>query len=297
GPTAVGKTDLCIRFANYFKTEIISSDSRQFFIELNIGTAKPTVEEMKGVKHHFVNFLHIDQEYSAGHFERDALKKLDELFINHDVVIMTGGSGMYNKALCEGMDLLPEAPSHFREKLNQEYAEKGLDPLQKMLQDLDPSYYSKVDLNNPQRIIRALEVCLATGKPFSFFQNQNKVERPFHILKIGLEREREELYERINHRMDLMIGKGLFDEAQSLFSKRHLNALQTVGYKEIFDYLEGKFDKEEAIRLLKRNSRRYAKRQMTWFKKDPEIKWFNPEEENKIIDYLEKKMIALNISN
>lgn len=291
GPTAVGKTSLSIHFAKRFQTEIISADSRQFYREMEIGTAKPTTEEMDGVPHHFINSLSIHDDYNVGKFEKDALNLLDNLFKIHDVVLVVGGSGLYVKALCEGIDDMPEIPAEIREKLNLEYEKNGIEYLQQELAQSDPKYFEIVDIQNPQRLIRALELFRATGKNMSFYRAQEKqIERPFNIIKIGLERPREELYERINLRMDQMIQEGLFEEAEKLYPFKHLNALQTVGYTEIFDYLASKFDKEEAIRLLKRNSRRYAKRQMTWFKRDEEFVWFSAENKDEVVDYLESKI-------
>ena len=291
GPTAVGKTSLSIELAKRFQTEIISADSRQFFKEMEIGTAKPSEEEMDGVTHHFINSHSIHDNYNVGQFEKDALKKLDQLFQKHDVVFVVGGSGLYVKALCEGIDDMPVIPAEIRQKLNAEFEQNGIEYLQNEVAKCDPEYFKIVDQQNPQRLIRALELYYATGKNMSFYRTQqNKVERPFNIIKIGLERTREELYDRINLRMDQMISEGLFEEAEKLYHYRNLNALQTVGYSEIFGFLNGEYDREEAIRLLKRNSRRYAKRQMTWFKRDPEFVWFSAEDKGKVIDYLESKI-------
>ncbi|MGM0581042.1 MAG: tRNA (adenosine(37)-N6)-dimethylallyltransferase MiaA [Bacteroidota bacterium] len=291
GPTAVGKTSLSIQLAKGFQTEIISADSRQFYKEMEIGTAKPSEEEMDGVPHHFVNSHSIQDDYNVGQFEKDVLKLLDELFQKHDVVFVVGGSGLYVKALCEGIDDMPTIPVEIRQKLNAEFVQNGIEYLKKEVAQCDPKYFEIVDQQNPQRLIRALELYRATGKNMSFYRGQEKqVERPFNIIKIGLERPREELYDRINLRMDQMIAEGLFEEAEKLYPFKNLNALQTVGYSEIFGFLNGEYDREEAIRLLKRNSRRYAKRQMTWFKRDPEFVWFSAEEKDKVVDYLESKI-------
>ncbi|WP_375578184.1 tRNA (adenosine(37)-N6)-dimethylallyltransferase MiaA [Marivirga tractuosa] len=291
GPTAVGKTSLSIQLAKRFQTEIISADSRQFYKEMQIGTAKPTEEEMGGVLHHFVNSHNIQDDYNVGHFEKDALKLLDDLFKKHDMVFVVGGSGLYVKALCEGIDDMPTIPVEIRQKLNAEFEQNGIEYLQKEVAQCDPEYFEIVDQQNPQRLIRALELYRATGKNMSYYRAQeNKIERPFNIIKIGLERPREELYDRINLRMDQMIAEGLFEEAEKLYPFKNLNALQTVGYSEIFGFLDGEYDRKEAIRLLKRNSRRYAKRQMTWFKKDEEFVWFSAEDKGKVIDYLESKI-------
>lgn len=291
GPTAVGKTSLSIQLAERFQTEIISADSRQFYKEMEIGTAKPTMEEMKGVPHHFINSHSIQDDYNVGQFEKDALKLLDKLFQKHDAVFVVGGSGLYVKALCEGIDDMPAIPAEIRQKLNGEFEQNGIEYLQNEVAKSDPEYFKIVDQQNPQRLIRALELFRATGKNMSFYRAQEKqVDRPFNIIKIGLERPREELYVRINLRMDQMISEGLFEEAEKLYSFKNLNALQTVGYSEIFGFLDGEYDREEAVRLLKRNSRRYAKRQMTWFKRDPEFVWFSAEDKGKVIDYLESKI-------
>lgn len=291
GPTAVGKTSLSIQLAKRYKTEIISADSRQFFKETEAGTAKPTDEEMDGVPHHFVNSHSIHDDYNVGQFEKDALMLLDNLFQSQDVIFVVGGSGLYVKALCEGIDEMPAIPPEIRRKLNSEFEQNGIEYLQEQVSESDPEYFKIVDQQNPQRLIRVLELYRATGKNMSFYRAQEKqVERPFNIIKIGLERPREELYDRINLRMDQMISEGLFEEAEKLYPFKDLNALQTVGYSEIFGFLDGEYDREEAVRLLKRNSRRYAKRQMTWFKRDSEFVWFSADDKGKVIDYLESKL-------
>ncbi len=276
GPTAVGKTALAIELAELLRTEIVSADSRQFYCEMTIGTAKPTDAELLRARHHFINSHSISEFYSAGDFERDALLLLENLFQSQQNAVAVGGSGLYLKALWEGFDDIPEVDEKYREQLNHEFLEGGLEPLLLELYESDPTFHSQVDKHNHQRVIRALEIIRGTGKPFSDFRKSStKQGRRFENLKIGLQMDREKLNERINVRMDHMIQNGLFAEAEKLMSRRNQNALQTVGYKEIFGYLDGDYDKEEAIRLLKRNSRRYAKRQMTWFKADPEIKWFD----------------------
>ena len=290
GPTAVGKTDLCLNLAKKFKTEIVSCDSRQFYREMNLGTAKPTSEELKQVPHHFINSLSIEDEYDVKKFEQEALVLLESLFEQHQVVIMTGGSGLFADAIVNGLDEMPVVAPEIRAGIIQEYEQKGLAFLQKEIAINDPEYFEKVDQKNPQRLMRALEIWRGTGQKFSSFRVKSKKERPFEVIKIGLERDREELYSRIDLRMDQMITAGLFQEADALFEKRHLNALQTVGYSEIFGFLEGRYDKEEAIRVLKRNSRRYAKRQLTWFKKDESIKWFSPENKESILEFLAYQM-------
>lgn len=276
GPTAVGKTDLSIRLAKWLKTEIISADSRQFYKEMSIGTAKPTIEEMDGVVHHFIDSHSISEYYSAGDFERDAIALLEnDIFKRHNVAIMVGGSGFFVKAITDGLDEMPEAPLELREQLMQRLENEGVETLANELRILDPVYCETADLQNSQRVVRALEVCMATGKPFSSFHKKGKIERNFKFIKIGIEREREELYERINKRMDLMLEAGLVDEVKALLPFRNHNALQTVGYKEVFEFLDGNYDEKTMIELLKRNSRRYAKRQMTWFKNQDAFEWFN----------------------
>lgn len=287
GPTAVGKTDLSIRLAQKLNTEIISADSRQFYKELSIGTAKPSIEEMDGVKHHFIDSHSIEAYYSAGDFERDVIKLLEEdIFKRKDVVIMTGGSGLFVKAITDGLDEMPEAPLALRESLMQRLETEGVEPLASELQKLDPEYAATADLQNSQRVVRALEVCLSTGKPFSEFHKKNKAERNFQFIKIGIERPREELYDRINRRMDIMLANGLEDEVKGLSNYRNHNALQTVGYKEVFEFVDGAYDHKTMVELLKRNSRRYAKRQMTWFKNQDAFQWFNAEDFDGVYAYV-----------
>ena len=290
GPTAVGKTDLALHLAVHFKTEIVSADSRQFYREMTIGTAKPTEAELAKVKHHFINNLSIEEEYTAGRYEIETLSLLQELFEKYDTVVLTGGSGLFIKALCDGMDDIPAVDPQLREKLNEEYKEHGLDPLLQELKEKDLAYYELVDKANPMRIIRALELCRGTGKSFSSFRTSIKKERPFKIIKIGLNRDRKELYERIEQRMDSMLENGLVAEAEKLYPFKNLNALQTVGYSEVFDYLEHKVKYEEMVDLLKQNSRRYAKRQLTWFSKDKEFVWFHPSQEKEIVEFIEKRL-------
>lgn len=283
GPTASGKTDLAIKLARHLKTEIISADSRQVYKELTIGTAKPSAEELATVKHHFINSLSIEQDYDAATFGEEAFARLVQLFENYDAVIVCGGSGLYVKALLEGFDDIPEVPDEIREELAARYAEHGLAWLQAKMKEVDPAGLAALDSKNPQRLLRALEVKLATGRSITAFQKKQKRHLPFRVIKIGLEVERALLYQRIDSRMDAMIEAGLFEEAKSLYPYRTKNALQTVGYQEIFEFMEGKYDRQEAIRLLKRNSRRYAKRQLTWFKRDEEIIWMNPANDEQII--------------
>jgi len=286
GPTAVGKTDLCVQLARYYNTEIVSADSRQLYREMYLGTARPTAEEQQGVVHHFIGSHSIRQEYNAGMYEKDVLALLDRLFATRDVVILTGGSGLYVRAVCEGMDEMPEVGPAIRQQLTHVQQEQGLTPLLTQLQQLDPAYYAQVDKANPQRVIRALEVCLSAGKPYTLFRKNSQQLRPFNSIMIGLTRDRAELYKRIDQRMDLMLAQGLLDEAKALYPYREHNALQTVGYKEIFDFLEGKYDWAEAVRLLKRNSRRYAKRQLTWFYKNSAYTWFEPRQWHEIIHFI-----------
>jgi tRNA dimethylallyltransferase len=293
GPTAVGKTDLCLKLAKKFQTEILSCDSRQFYREMNRGTAKPSADELAEVPHHFINNLSITDAYDVRKYEEEALDLLGNLFQKHRVVILTGGTGLFADVVVNGMDAIPEVAPEIREEIIHEYQSKGLTWLQVAVQEVDPEFYAQVDRANPQRLMRALEIWRGTGLKFSSFRTKNKVKRPFEVIKIGLDRPREELYRRIDSRMEQMLAKGLFAEAEGLFEKRGLNALQTLGYTEIFDFLEGKYDKEELIRLLKRNSRRYAKRQLTWFRRDPLIHWFHPSEEQEILAFIEDQ-IALN---
>jgi tRNA dimethylallyltransferase len=289
GPTAVGKTAFTIDLALHFNTEIISADSRQFYKEMNIGTAKPTSQELNTAKHHMIDSLSIAEDYDAGKFSEDAEELLKELFLKFDRVVLVGGSGMYVKALCDGLDSMPEVADDIREELNQSWINGNKEILLKELQENDPEYYDAVDHNNRQRVTRGIEVFRATGRPYSSFRkgDKKKAIKDYSVIKIGLELDREELYKRINERMDQMISDGLFKEAEKLYKHRKLNALQTVGYREIFSFLDGEYDKEEAIRLLKRNSRRYAKRQMTWFKRDEEFIWFNPMDGKKVVHYIE----------
>jgi tRNA dimethylallyltransferase len=288
GPTAVGKTALAIRVAKHFGTEIISADSRQLYKELTIGTAKPALKELSEVKHHFVNSLSIAEEYNAAQFGEEAFGLACELFEDHDYLVVCGGSGLYVRALLEGFDDIPEIPDEIRGQLQEEYEKNGLIWLQAKITEIDPLYSRQIDLQNPQRLMRALEVKMATGQSIGSFQKREKRALPFRVIKIGLELVRTELYNRIEQRLDGMIETGLFAEAEQLYPFRNHNALQTVGYQEVFDFLEGKCDQEEAIRLLKRNTRRYAKRQLTWFKRDKEISWFDPGDFETIIHAIEQ---------
>jgi tRNA dimethylallyltransferase len=289
GPTAVGKTSVAISLAEQLHTEIICADSRQIFKEMNLGTAKPSDEELSAVPHHFINSHSIKDAYSAAEYGRDALILIHRLFEKYDSVILCGGSGLYVKAVCEGFDKIPEVPERVRADLIAQYEANGLAWLQQKMADLDPDYYTLIDRNNPQRLMRALEVVIGTGKSISSFQNKNKLTHTFDIVKIGLELDREELYQRINVRMDDMIAQGLFEEAKSLYNFKDHNALQTVGYQEVFGFIDGQYNYDETVQLLKRNSRRYAKRQMTWFKRDLGIHWFNPNAIDSILKFLDNK--------
>lgn len=291
GPTAVGKTALSLLLAKKFSTEIISADSRQVYREMTIGTAKPTEEELREVKHHFINNLSISQDYDAAQFGSDALSVIHELFKKHQFVIMCGGSGLYIKAVCEGFDDIPEVSESIREDLIAGFNQHGLSWLQDKMLTLDAEHFAKIDQQNPHRLIRALEVKIGTGKSIESFRIKNKLQHDFSIVKIGLELPREVLYERIDVRMDKMIADGLFEEAKALYPFRHKNALQTVGYQEIFDYMDGRYDYDEAVRLLKRNSRRYAKRQLTWFKRDEDFRWFHPYGIDSIISFVGEEVL------
>ena len=288
GPTGVGKTDISFDIAVHFNCEIISADSRQFFREMRIGTAVPSEHLLKKVKHHFTRFISVEDYYSSSLFERDVLKLLPELFSRNNIVLMSGGSGMYIDAVCNGIDDIPDVDPSVREKYIIRYKEEGIEGLRETLRVLDPEHYAIVDRNNQKRIIRALEICESTGRPYSSFLKKQKRERDFSIIKIGLERNRADLYSRINSRVDDMIKNGLEDEVKQLSEFRNLNALNSVGYREFFDYFDGKTSKEKAIELIKRNSRRYAKRQLTWWGKDKEIRWFKPEPVKDIIRYLDR---------
>lgn len=283
GPTGVGKTDISIELALKTGTEIVSSDSRQFYREMEIGTAAPSPEQLLAVKHHFIRFISIHDYYSASIYERDVLKLLPDLFTRKNLVILTGGSALYIDAVCRGIDDIPDVDPAVREKYNHMFLENGINSLRIALKILDPEHYSRVDLRNHKRIIRALEICETTGRPYSSFLRKEKPARPFNIVTVGLNREREDLYRRINRRVDEMVYKGLESEAEKLYPARHLNALNTVGYKEFFDFFDGVITRQKAIELIKRNTRRYAKRQMTWWAKDPSIIWFHPDDKNKIL--------------
>ena len=287
GPTASGKSAMAIRLAMYYRTEIVSADSRQVFRELNKGTAKPADAELATVRHHLVNSHSIHDSLDAADYGREARRIIDEIFRHQNIAILCGGSGLYIKAVLEGFDEMPAIPEGIRRSVATEANTGGLGWLQEEVSRVDPDYYEAVDRQNPQRLMRAIEVYRASGVPFSAYRKKEKLVLPFKVIKIGLCPPREQLYERIDQRMDDMIRDGLFEEAERLFPLRHLNALQTVGYQEVFGYLEGQYDKAEAIRLLKRNSRRYAKRQLTWFRRDAGIQWFLPEDWKGIVRHIE----------
>jgi tRNA dimethylallyltransferase len=290
GPTAVGKTDTAIGLAKYYDTVIVSADSRQFYREMSIGTAKPNADELAAAKHYFINSHSITEDFTVGDYEKQALSLLDELFKQHDKVILVGGSGLFIRAVCEGFDELPDADPAIRERLNGEMTEKGIGYLQQKLKGADPEYYQQVDLNNPQRVIRALQVFESTGQPFSSFRKATVNKRPFNIAKFCVDLPREVLYEHINKRVDMMVEQGLTDEVRSLLPYRHLNALNTVGYSELFDYFDGKTDLDTAISLIKQNTRNFAKRQLTWFRKDKEMHWVAPGSVNEITNIIEHQV-------
>ena len=293
GPTAVGKTALCIQLAQHLRTEIVSADARQCYQGMAIGTAQPTAQELQAVPHHLVNFLPVQQIYSAGMFERDVLSTLDRLFCKHDCVLMTGGSGLYIQAVCQGLDTMPWVDAPIRATLNTRLQQEGLSVLARELAAQDPAYYQVVDRANPHRIIRALEVGLSTGKPYSYFRKRRSEARSFGIIKIGLTRDRDVLHTRIHQRVDQMMAHGLLQEAAALYPYRHYNALQTVGYRELFGYMAGDYDQAEAVRLLKSNTRKYAKRQLTWFRHDPAMRWFSPDHFTEIMHHIHQTIAAL----
>jgi tRNA dimethylallyltransferase len=287
GPTGVGKTDISVDLAIHFRSEIISADSRQIYREMRIGTAVPDDNQLARVKHHFIRSISVEEYYSSSIFERDVLQLLPKIFSESNIAIMTGGSGMYIDSVCSGTDDIPDVEPAIREKYITLYRQEGINGLRIALKLLDPEHYSKVDLKNYKRIIRALEICETSGRPYSSFLTRQKKERDFRIIKIGLQRDRDELYRRINNRVDDMVRMGLEEEAGNLLAFRHLNALNSVGYREFFDFFDGTITREKAIELIKRNSRRYAKRQMTWWAKDDEITWFDPQQISEIFRFLD----------
>ena len=291
GPTAIGKTALAIKLAHHFGTEIISSDSRQFFKEMSIGTAVPSEEELSEAVHHFIQHKSIFESYSVGDFERDTIKFLENFYKKNSIIIMVGGSGLYSNTVLYGLDEFPDISQQIREDLNSEYKNKGIEFLQKKLQQLDPQHYENVDIYNPQRIIRALEVCIGTGKAYSSFLNKKKKDRFFSFIQIGLIAEREAMYNRINLRVEKMLENGLCKEVQRLYKYKNLNALQTVGYREFFDFLDSKINFNQAIELTKMNTRRFAKRQLTWYNKQTDIQWFDYKTNlSEIVNYINSKL-------
>ena len=288
GPTAVGKTAVSLDIAKHFGIPVINADSRQIFRELRIGTARPTEAEMQEVKHYFVGTLGIEDYYSASLYEQQVLELLEKEFQSHDYALLSGGSMMYIDAVCDGIDDIPTIDDLTRETMKRRLKDEGLEALVDELKRLDPEYYGIVDRQNPRRVVHALEICVMTGKTYTSFRKRSKKERPFRIIKIGLDRPREELYQRINARVDQMINDGLLDEVKALYPKKELNALNTVGYKELFDYLDGRWPLEEAVERIKGNTRRYARKQLTWYKKDEQIRWFHPDDKHTIINYISK---------
>lgn len=286
GPTGVGKTKLCLNLAERFDTPIINADSRQMFQEIPIGTAAPTDEEQQRVKHYFVGNLRLDDYYNASMFELDVMKLLNELFKEKEIILMSGGSMMYIDAVCNGIDDIPNVNKEVREAVMKDYQVKGLDALNAELEQLDPEYFAIVDRKNHKRVVHAVEICRSTGKTYTSFRTSKKKERPFRIIKIGLTREREELYERIDRRVEQMIDQGLVEEARSVYPKRSLNSLNTVGYKELFEHFDGKTTLDEAIFKIKCNTHKYCRKQLTWFKRDPMMRWFSPENIEEIINYI-----------
>lgn len=290
GPTAIGKTSLAIEIAQEFSTEIISADSRQFYKEIPYGTAAPSIEELKLIKHHFVGNLSVNDYFNVSMYEQQVVEILNKSFLEHDIMIMVGGSGLYINAVCNGIDNFPDADEKLRKELNTLFKEKGIEALQDKLKKLDPVYYNEVDLNNPKRLLRAIEICLQTGIPYSEQRVANKVERPFNIVKIGLEMPREQLNERIERRLNIMFNEKWLNEAKAVYHLKDNNALNTVGYKEIFKYLDGEWDLEFAKEKILVNTRRYAKRQMTWFKKDDTFTWFSPSQKEEISKFIKEQI-------
>ncbi|MCU4166276.1 tRNA (adenosine(37)-N6)-dimethylallyltransferase MiaA [Carboxylicivirga caseinilyticus] len=292
GPTGIGKTDTSLKIAKHFNTEIISADSRQIYKDLKIGTAAPTKEQLAVVPHHMVGTHSVSDYYNAWQFEQDVLKLSEELFQKHNTLVLTGGSMMYIDAVCKGIDDLPTIDPELRQEVMDLYEKEGLDAIRRQLKMLDPDFYNEVDLKNHKRVMHAVEVCLMTGKPYSALRTNSTRQRPFNIIRIGLDMDRDELYNRINHRVDMMIKDGLFDEARQFYHLKNENALNTVGYKEIFAHWDGEYDAQTAIELIKRNSRRYAKRQLSWFLRDKEMHWFHPKDADEIITFVEQQIFV-----
>lgn len=290
GPTGVGKTEVSIKVAQHFNTEIVSADSRQIFRELSIGTAVPSKNELDTVQHHFIQSHSIEENYNASRYETEAIELINKLLKNRDVLLLVGGSMLYIDAICKGIDRMPDADPEIRASLKKQLEEEGLASLRLQLKKLDPEYYKKVDLKNPNRIIHALEISIQTGKPYSSFRSDTPKERPFNIIKIALNCDRQKLHNRINLRVDKMMEAGLVNEAKEVYCKKHLNALNTVGYQELFAFFDKKISLDKAVELIKRNSRRYARKQITWFRRDKTVKWFEPGECNKIITWIESQI-------
>lgn len=290
GPTGIGKTELSLSLAETYHTDIISADSRQLYADLKIGTAAPTPQQLARVKHFFIGTLQLTDYYSAAQYEMEVMKLLDELFKTHSIVLLTGGSMMYVDAVCKGIDDIPTVDEETRTLITERYEQEGLEQLCSELKLLDPEYYQTVDLKNPKRVIHALEICYMTGRTYTSFRTQTAKERPFDIIKIGLKREREELYERINRRVDTMMEEGLLEEAQRMYPYRTLNALNTVGYKELFKYFDGEWTLQFAIEKIKQNSRIYSRKQMTWSRRDPNIVWFHPDQQTEIVNYINERL-------
>lgn len=290
GPTGIGKTSLSIEIAQHFETEIVSSDSRQLFKELSIGTAVPSKEDLEAVRHHLIQTHSVTENYNASRYEHEALAVIEKLFQKHDVLLLVGGSMLYIDAVCKGIDSMPDADPEIRNNLKKQLESSGIESLRLQLKQLDPTYYDEVDLKNPARIIHALEICIMTGKPYSSFRTNPQKERPFNIIKIGLNTDREVLHQRINKRVDEMLEQGLIEEARSVYPQKHLNSLNTVGYRELFDWFDGSIPKEKAIELIKRNSRRYARKQITWFRRDEQMKWFEPNQKEEILNYITQQI-------
>ncbi len=295
GPTGIGKSITGISLAQHFKTQIISSDSRQIFREMTIGTAVPNLNELATVKHHFVHSHSIFENYNVSKYETEAINTINSAFENNNILLLVGGSMLYIEAVCNGIDAMPDVDPEIRKILIEKLENEGLESLRLQLKVLDPEYYKTVDLKNPNRIIHALEISIMTGKPFSSFRTNNKRIRPFSIVKIGLDCNRNELHKKINLRVDQMITAGLETEAGSLYTFKHLNALNTVGYREFFDFFDGNITREKAIELIKRNTRRYARKQLTWFRNDPDMFWFEPEQINQIINFIENKINGVSV--
>lgn len=291
GPTGVGKTTAAIEIAKHFNTSVISADSRQIFREMRIGTAVPKPSQLEAADHYFIGTHSIHDPYNASRFETEALELIDKLFKEKDILVLAGGSMLYIDAILKGIDLMPDADPQIREHLKHQHETEGLEGLRIQLKKLDPDYYAQVDLKNPSRIIHALEITIATGRPYSSFRSNPQKQRSFDTIKLGLNCDRAELHRLINKRVDEMISEGLEDEARKLYTLKHLNALNTVGYKELFDYFEGLTTREKAIELIKRNSRRYARKQLTWFRRDPDIKWFDCHKRTEMILYIQNQLV------